>query len=532
MFSPDVVRSFNQSRDLSDKAFEALCYAPFVHLSFTPDGNAAACCSSRSLVLGNVRRDRLADIWKGPKIRRFREALRKDVLPAGCATCTQALESRNFETIPIRQFDEGPVAAVQGYPTRLEFAFSNLCNLGCIMCSPELSSVIRTRHGLPPLADPYDDAFFEDLEEFLPHAREVCFMGGEPFLHKQCHRVWDSMIRMGLKIPVVVVTNGTVWNDKVEHYLGALPFDVTISIDGVQRETIERIRRNARYDGFRGNLERFRAYAKRAGRGLHFNFCLMQQNWREAADVFTLADSMSAGVRPIIVFNPDDCSIYALPLEEKKQVLQGLEARTPEVDRTSAPVRAAWHAMVDELRYHVEQGTELATEILGQRRESIAETTEDQRSPMYRAWELMSQGKHDEALAQARTTEREDPFFFKAKLLAGEVLVYREAFAAAEAEFETAREVVRDHPEVWMRLAWLRQMQGRAKPGLDFLRRAEAAVERLEAVEAYVLCCIADTKARLLQMAGDVTSARETMQGHLAAHPGCEHVAALEAEAG
>ena len=38
---------------------------------------------------------------------------------------------------------------------------------------------------LPDIPDHYDEHFFEEIKEFLPHLKRVRFMGGEPFLIKQ-----------------------------------------------------------------------------------------------------------------------------------------------------------------------------------------------------------------------------------------------------------------------------------------------------------------------------------------------------------
>ena len=54
-----LVRAFDATRQRADTAIKSLCYAPFVGLTFSPDGNASACCFSRSHSLGNVRQHRL-----------------------------------------------------------------------------------------------------------------------------------------------------------------------------------------------------------------------------------------------------------------------------------------------------------------------------------------------------------------------------------------------------------------------------------------------------------------------------------------
>src|SRR5262249_12065825 len=152
----------------------------------------------------------------------------------------------NVADHPARSFDALARDANDEWPANLEFAFSNLCNLACVQCSPELSSAIRANRGLPPLASPYDDRFFAELEPFLAHARSISLRGGEPLLQRECFRVTDALISMGRRIPVHVTTNGTILDRRVERLLAELPVSIAVSLDGVSNETIERIRVGAR----------------------------------------------------------------------------------------------------------------------------------------------------------------------------------------------------------------------------------------------------------------------------------------------
>lgn len=83
---------------------------------------------------------------------------------------------------------------------------------------------VPAKEGLPPLAPAYGDDFFTDLGRYLPHAKYLAFLGGEPFLQKECYRIWDMLIDMDLEIPCHVTTNGSIYNDRIERLLQRLPF--------------------------------------------------------------------------------------------------------------------------------------------------------------------------------------------------------------------------------------------------------------------------------------------------------------------
>src|SRR5678816_2700847 len=100
---------------------------------------------------------------------------------------------------------------------------SNTCNLACVMCTGEYSSVIRAKEGLPPMPAVYDEQFFEDLAFYLPHVKELSFLGGEPFLQLECFRVWDMLIERELSPICHVTTNGSLYDARVERVLQNLP---------------------------------------------------------------------------------------------------------------------------------------------------------------------------------------------------------------------------------------------------------------------------------------------------------------------
>ena len=84
------------------------------------------------------------------------------------------------------------------------------------MCIGELSSSIRkNRERLPALKNAYDDNFVQQLEEFIPHLKELRFNGGEPFLINEVFKIFEKVEKLNPKLKIVIATNGTVVNYKV-----------------------------------------------------------------------------------------------------------------------------------------------------------------------------------------------------------------------------------------------------------------------------------------------------------------------------
>ena len=114
---------------------------------------------------------------------------------------------------------------------------------------------------------------FEELDEFLPHLERLQFKGGEPFLARENQRIWDRLIELGLTPEVTVTTNGTLFNDRVAHYVRELRMHPNISVDGMEAETIEAIRVGVDAQRLWHNIDRFQELAEEAGNGMTLSFC-------------------------------------------------------------------------------------------------------------------------------------------------------------------------------------------------------------------------------------------------------------------
>ncbi|MEM7396666.1 MAG: SPASM domain-containing protein, partial [Verrucomicrobiota bacterium] len=195
MIAEDLIRQYNQTRDCTDHS--VLCHAPFTNLYFDQSGRGQACCFNAHHPLGAYPQDSIHDMWFGEKAQALRDALKKNDLTQGCRTCHNQVTSRNFPA-HMSMFDRHinlktaagspPIPSAESsstepaYPLGMEFSLSNTCNLECVMCSGALSSSIRqNRDKLPPIPNVYDDAFVEQLEDFIPSLIIAKFYGGEPF---------------------------------------------------------------------------------------------------------------------------------------------------------------------------------------------------------------------------------------------------------------------------------------------------------------------------------------------------------------
>lgn len=367
---------------------EPTCQAPHAMLRFTPDGRVLVCCANDQHALGVIGTDSLREIWDGEERARIADALDALDYSLGCDECG-AERSIGNRAGSIEAFWDhlAPVKPLQ-WPRRLEMAISNTCNLQCIQCNGDRSSAIRSqREHRPPMASPYDDAFFEELVEFLHHIDFVSFAGGEPFLARETRRVFDLLIEHGLTPQVDVVTNATVWDDRVEHYLRALKMDVTLSIDGHTPETFESIRVGAKYDEAWVNIDRFREVAGSYGGTVMMNFCFMPQNWFELGDLLLRADGMGIAVDVLPVTYPRRFNILNLPEDELRHAVASLEEQDARIGDELVLNRKVWKAKVAMLRRQLElrEAGGLPVSISSQKAPLAAEALETLRAEL-REW--------------------------------------------------------------------------------------------------------------------------------------------------
>lgn len=367
--SAPIIAAYDRHRPLADKPFRAGCYAPYTSLMFDTVGLVRACCVNYAHVLGDLRQARLPDIWRGVRIEQLRRALREYDFGLGCGQCAWKISCGDFDakdltnsSLVTYKFDRLTVPDDgEFWPRHLEFHVSNVCNLACTTCWGEFSTIIRSRREkLPPLARPYDDRFFEDLAPFLPRLEEAQFLGGEPFLIAEHHRIWDALIEQRLSPRCHTTTNGTLFNERVERVLTSLPMSLSVSMDGATPATFEKLRVNAKFDEVLANLERYRTACGARGGAVGVNMTLSRLNWFEFGDLLLMMDDRGVPVSVSTLWEPRRYSLYTLHPSALREVLDALRRQEARLLPKLTLNRQVWINHLGELTRHCELTTQTA----------------------------------------------------------------------------------------------------------------------------------------------------------------------------
>jgi radical SAM protein with 4Fe4S-binding SPASM domain len=487
---PKAIEACEAGRGLDAHPFRSACYAPYTSLYFNTNGDVIACCKNTTYVLGNIATERLPEVWHGNRTKALRKALERYKFGLGCEFCEWQIGAGQYDQVYTKTFDRLPVASSDPeWPQMLEFTISNTCNLACIMCYGVLSSTIRAnREKLPPLPKVYDDQFFTDLRQFLPHLKVAKFFGGEPFLAQENFRVWDMMIEDRLQLPIHVTTNGTHYNPDVERVLEAFPTSLSISIDGATKQTVESIRVNARHDRLIENVHKFHAYTKRRGTQLTLTYCLMRQNWHEFGDYLRFAEELGLLVFINTVIDPTDCSLYTLPPQE----LADIVARMQQMDRSAGYSRFAINGQVWRSGVSVLQQSASERQVQGvDELKKSAHARKELLRPNHvnRAWKLVAEGRFADALGEVELVGAEDADHYQAVVLQGYCLRRMERLVEAEERIEQAMTIWRRAPNAYLELAWLRFQQARHDEALAAAEKARSMLGGDDSHEAEAGIC-------------------------------------------
>lgn len=363
MITGAILEAYDASRD-SGVDRSVLCHAPFVSVNFSQTGEVTSCCYNRSFVLGRYPDQTLEEIWHGRPAQALRTAFLEQSPARGCDLCFHQLASGNFAGVLMRNFDRygtdrpDRTAAVAS-PRVLEFEISNNCSLECVMCSGDWSSAIRAnREHRAPLKNPYDQAFVEQIEAFLPHIVQAKFLGGEPFLINRYYDIWNSIRRVNPRVRLSITTSAAVLPERARSLLEDLTADIVVSIDSLARETYELIRVNARHDTVMTNVEYLLDYSRRRGTALTFAVCPMTHNWRELPDIAAFCEARGIGIHFNTVVRPREASLAALSEDRLAAVIEDLESNRSDV--WSERTQRQWSGVLGQLNGWLENKRQFA----------------------------------------------------------------------------------------------------------------------------------------------------------------------------
>ncbi|MGI6320395.1 MAG: twitch domain-containing radical SAM protein [Bacteroidales bacterium] len=311
-----LLKNFNSQRPLGP--MPKICYAPWQNLFFNTNGEAIMCCKNTKIVLGKYPQSSIREIWFSPKKELLQNAINNNDLSKGCFKCYDAIKQNSISSMTSVFYDKYGLLPQTKYPRVLEFELSNRCNLECMMCSERVSSSIaKQKDESYKHQEIYDEEFVSQLDEFIPHLWEAKFFGGEPFLIDIYYKIWDKIIEKKPRTKIVVQTNATVLSDKIKSLIQKGNFVLSVSLDSVNKENYERIRKNA---SFEKTIENIHWFGKRQ-KDLGVIATPFRENWQDIPDIVRFCNEHEYHLNFSTVYYPTNLAFWTWDTDSLKKVL-------------------------------------------------------------------------------------------------------------------------------------------------------------------------------------------------------------------
>ena len=208
------------SIDIKDHDNDVMCILPWIHMHPWPNGKTMLCCDSPwEENIGDLRENSIHEVWNSEDMRRVRLNMLNG---KKCKQCVRCYEKENYGHDSLRtrsnkdwlekHWDKVTNTNIDGslndlHIVYLDFRFSNVCNLRCRYCGPELSSnwfadATKSSFNISPTEQIIQirkdvDGFMEEFEPMLEHVEQIYWAGGEPLIMDEHWGIMNKLVEMG-----------------------------------------------------------------------------------------------------------------------------------------------------------------------------------------------------------------------------------------------------------------------------------------------------------------------------------------------
>lgn len=315
-----------------------ICNAPFTSMYFRPDGTITPCCFNTEFIYGKYPENTVKQIWNGKEIKALRKAMLHNNLSHGCRVCEQHLINHNSEAAGFHQYS---YLKIKKNPTKLELELSQKCNLNCIMCFQSKCNQEK---------EIYDGQFIKQISEYLSHVEYMDYIGGEPFINDLYFQIWDIIVEKNINCINIIHTNGTIWNNRIKQLLENGKFQLSISLDSVNKDIYEKIRINAKLEKTLKNINYFINSTLNPEDNIMINVCPMRNNDLNVTEIIKYTSSIRSKIYFNTVYTPYHLSLIGAPLNELKSTLRYYQDFLIEYKNITEQNKASFIGLINQLK--------------------------------------------------------------------------------------------------------------------------------------------------------------------------------------
>ena len=258
------------------------CSLLWSHLSNEPLGHVRTCCIAKERVKDDNGEDftlgstSVRDIFHSNYYKKIRQEIREGKLPDNCEPCWREEDNGKrskrqiYNEYSSWRLDPIDYSIEPDMPQDMQLILSTTCNLKCRSCNPNYSSKWvkeADARGLPyfkemvkvPMGDQERSKFWTQMDDWIPHIKNLEIMGGEPLYMKEFKDFAGKLIDKDLAkdIEISFSTNGTQavgeFLDSIVENFKNVSFNV--SIDGIGKR-FEYLRFPGKWDKVEQNLDK------------------------------------------------------------------------------------------------------------------------------------------------------------------------------------------------------------------------------------------------------------------------------------
>jgi len=331
---------------------------PYVWAGFHvgPDGRMKPCCDYYGDYFQhdgeylNVNKNTFQEILDSSDMKLLRSQFRKGIDPEGCKkNCLSAPKGKSTRYSLSKHKLQNVYGEIdwerEGQMKFLNGHLSNLCNLGCVICEPLLSSTVaveelkKSKYKNVKQDPKYkelqinlnsvnsDSKFWRELDNHIPEIRSFELLGGEPLLNKNVIKLIQNLVDSGhsKKCMLQVVSNGTQFPSICDELHKFEQVFIHLSIDNVG-EKFEYERYLSKWDEVEKNIHKFDDLTKNHQHiKLHFAVAVSTLNSYYLPELLTYLDQYNYDSYYFgDVYTPEEISLNNLTLEAKNALINKL----------------------------------------------------------------------------------------------------------------------------------------------------------------------------------------------------------------
>tara|TARA_A100001037_G_scaffold229801_1_gene207937 strand:+ start:1710 stop:2852 length:1143 start_codon:yes stop_codon:yes gene_type:complete len=308
------------------------CVVPWTNFELYTNGDVRT-CSVGGTRLGNINKTSIHDILVGDKLTNIRKNMLDNKADKNCTWCVhRTIEDDNFSYLRdhynSRLIDEDiDYLDTNNFDLRfIDLHWSNICNLRCVMCWPQQSSLIaKDQKVITASVDKKNiHTIIDMIKQNQKNLKEIYLSGGEPFYIPYNTLLLDQL--ENTNIPLRINTN-MHWkkNNKLFKILTKKFKNVqlTMSVDALG-DKFDYIRNGANWNRFISNLQYVRDNTDFEIR-INSIFSVMNAIDIDKVVNFFYHDQKIKDITINILHRPTPIDAKNYPTEKKADIIQKLE---------------------------------------------------------------------------------------------------------------------------------------------------------------------------------------------------------------